>query len=116
MSTDDREALEVLKSELEFIEKGGYGRSVKTPQLPTAVFLDSLSCINYADPERKHPCSECLLINFVPAESVSQDIPCHHIPLRPGETVQTIELSGSQQDLEDAVKNWLRSTIAQLEK
>lgn len=24
-------AIEVLKAELEFIEKGGYGRSVKTP-------------------------------------------------------------------------------------
>ncbi len=115
MSTDEREKLDVMKAELEFIEKGGYGRSVKTPQQPTSIFLDSLSCINYADSQRKHPCSECLLIDFVPAESKSQEIPCHHIPLGPnGETVQSFEQDGNQQDLEDAVKRWLHGKIEQL--
>ena len=31
MAKDDRDILEVLKEELDFIEKGGYGRSVRTP-------------------------------------------------------------------------------------
>ena len=31
MAKDDRDMLELLKSELGFIEKGGYGRSVRTP-------------------------------------------------------------------------------------
>jgi hypothetical protein len=43
MPTDDRDVLEVLKAELDFIEKGGYGRSVRTPWLPTSVFQDSLT-------------------------------------------------------------------------
>ena len=31
MATDERDILELLKDELNFIEKGGYGRSVRTP-------------------------------------------------------------------------------------
>ena len=31
MPTDERDPLELLKAELSFIEKGGYGRSVRTP-------------------------------------------------------------------------------------
>jgi hypothetical protein len=52
VNKDDRETIEVLKAELDFIEKGGYGRSVKTPRQPTSVFQDSLSCLNFADPEK----------------------------------------------------------------
>jgi hypothetical protein len=31
MADDNRDTVEVLKAELDFVEKGGYGRSVKTP-------------------------------------------------------------------------------------
>ena len=31
MAKDDRDILDALKQELDFIEKGGYGRSVRTP-------------------------------------------------------------------------------------
>ncbi len=37
MPKDDRDVLEVLKFELDFIEKGGYGRSVRTPWLPVSL-------------------------------------------------------------------------------
>jgi hypothetical protein len=47
MATDDRDMLEVLKEELDFIEKGGYGRSVRTPWKPKSPFQDSLTCLNY---------------------------------------------------------------------
>jgi hypothetical protein len=47
MTKDDRDILELLKSELSFIEEGGYGRSVRTPWLPKSIFQDSLSCLNY---------------------------------------------------------------------
>jgi len=117
MSKDDRDVLETLKFELDFIEKGGYGRSVRTPWKPTSIFQDSLSCINFGDPNRTHPCDECLLIDFVPPEHRSDDVPCHHIPLtETGETVDTIERWGDQQELEEAVKNWLRTTIKKLEE
>ena len=45
MSTDKRDILDVLKFELNFLEQGGYGRSVRTPWNPTSIFQDSLSCI-----------------------------------------------------------------------
>jgi hypothetical protein len=116
MSQDDRDSLEVLKSELDFIEKGGYGRSVKTPWQPTSVFQDSPSCLNLGDIERSHPCNECLLIDFVPPEERTEDVPCHHIPLdSTGRTIDELEWKENQRETEDAVKNWLRATIKRLE-
>jgi hypothetical protein len=116
MSTDKRDILDVLKFELNFLEQGGYGRSVRTPWKPTSIFQDSLSCINFNDPERPHPCDECLLTDFVPATGEAQNVPCHHIPLNPdGETVDTMERQCNQGELEDAVKNWLRDTIKRIE-
>lgn len=117
MLTDDRDVLEVLRTELDFIENGGYGRSVRTPWKPTSVFQDSLSCINFGDPARPHSCNECLLLRFVPPERRSESVPCHHIPLNEaGETVETMEPLDDQQELEKAVKTWLRANIKRLEE
>jgi hypothetical protein len=116
MSTDKRDILEVLKFELNFLEQGGYGRSVRTPWKPTSVFQDSLSCINFNDPARPHPCSECLLSDFVPGSCQEESVPCHHIPLNQhGETVDTMERQYTQAELEEAVKNWLIDTIKRIE-
>ncbi len=116
MSDDKRDVLEVLKFELEFLEQGGYGRSVRTPWKPTSIFQDSPSCINFNDPaERPHPCNECLLTDFVPAQARGEAVPCHHIPVGPkGETVD--ELAGNQIATEDALREWLRAAIARLEQ
>lgn len=117
MPNDDRDVLEVLKAELDFIEKGGYGRSVRTPWLPTSTFQDSLSCLNFGDPERTHPCDECILMQFVPAEQRETNIPCHHIPVGPsGETISFLERMETQEDMEEAIKKWLRDTIKRLEE
>ena len=117
MSKDVRETLQVLKDELEFIEKGGYGRSVKTPWLPTSVFRDSLTCLNFADEKRPHPCSECLLIDFVPPENRNEVVPCHHIALNAvGQTIDDLEWKEDQCEMEEAVKDWLRTTIKRLEE
>ena len=116
MTKDDRDLLEILKSELDFIEQGGYGRSVRTPWRPTSIFLDSPSCLNFSGPERSHPCSECLLMSFVPPERRGAAIPCHHIPLTPaGDTVHLAEGWGDQSGMEEIVKDWLRRNIRQLE-
>ncbi len=117
MSNDKRDILEVLRFELNFLEQGGYGRSVRTPWKPTSVFQDSLSCINFNDPARPHPCSECLLTDFVPGEALSEGVPCHHIPLTPtGETVDTMERTCNQLETEEALRNWLRATIRRIEQ
>ena len=117
MSTDTRDRLEILKSELNFIEKGGYGRSVKTPWKPTSMFEDSPVCLNYADSEKPHPCSECLLVDFVPPEDREKAVPCHHIPLNSaGETVDALDWQLDQHRMEEEVESWLCSTINKLEE
>lgn len=117
MSKDPSDILQVLKFELSFLEQGGYGRSVSTPWKWTSTFRDSPSCINFNRPERTRPCTECPLIDFVPSQARSQDVPCHHIPIGPaGETVSTMEREHDLLDLEEAIKNWLRATIHQVER
>ena len=116
MAEDKRDVLDVLKFELEFLEQGGYGRSVRTPWKPTSMFQDSLSCINFNNPDERRPCSECLLNDFVPSCSQSETVPCHHIPLNAkGETVKELEEDKTQAHVEEAVRNWLRSTIQRIE-
>ncbi|HXY14578.1 MAG TPA: hypothetical protein VEI26_08765 [Terriglobales bacterium] len=117
MSDDKRDVLEVLKFELNFLEQGGYGRSVRTPWKPASVFLDSPSCINFNDSSAPHPCGECLLTDFVPLKYRDEKVPCHHIPLNTqGETVYTMERQREQIELEEALKHWLRETIQRIER
>jgi len=116
MAKDDRDILEVLKFELAFLEQGGYGRSVRTPWKPTSIFQDSISCLNFGERERVHPCSECLLIDFVPPQEREAEIPCHHIPLNvQGETVDAVNRYDNQRELEEKVKEWLRAAIQRIE-
>ena len=116
MTKDDRDILELLREELAFVEQGGYGRSVRTPWLPKSAFQDSLTCINYADPDRSHPCSECHLIDFVGPEHLSENVPCHYIPLNDaGETIEDLEAQDNQAHLERTLKQWMRSKIKQIE-
>ena len=97
MAKDDRDILEILKDELDFIEQGGYGRSVRTPWVPKSIFQDSLSCLNYGYPYRAHPCADCRLIDFVGPQDHSQPVPCHFIPLDDaGKTIEELELEGNE--------------------
>jgi hypothetical protein len=116
MSKDERDLLELLKTELDFIEKGGYGRSVRTPWKMTEAFRDSLTCVNYALPEKAHPCTECHLIDFVPNDKRRGELPCHAIPLNEaGDTVESLELENNQAKLEAVLKQWMRDKIKQIE-
>ena len=116
-SQDETNMLEVLKAELHFLEDGGYGRSVRTPWKATSTFLDSPTCLNFGDPQRREPCANCPLIALVPAPQRSNLLPCHHIPLtKAGDTISTVQGWADQDELEDAVRNWLRATIKRLEE
>jgi hypothetical protein len=101
---------------LDFIEKGGYGRSVRTPWKPTSAFQDSLTCINYQDTSHAYPCESCHLIDFVSPELRETSIPCHHIALnRAGETIEDLELKDNQSKTEEALKDWLREQIKRIQ-
>jgi len=116
MPKDDRNALELLKAELNFVKKGGYGRSPREPWRAQLIFEDSPSCMNYDSKENKAPCAECALMQFVPANKQSEKVPCRHIPLTPsGETINELYRGGTQQELEDALADWLRREIAKIE-
>jgi hypothetical protein len=116
MTTDERDILELLKEELDFVESGGYGRSVRTPWQNKSIFQDSLSCINYGYPYRAHPCNECHLLEFVDAENQTEPVPCHHIALNAdGETIEDLERKDNQAHLEREVSTWLRAKIKEIE-
>src|SRR5713101_6621794 len=110
MAHDEREMLELLRFELKFVEDGGYGRSPRTPWRPPYIFEDSPSCPNLGDPARPHPCSECLLMKFVPNALQNEKFPCRFIPLNEnGETIDCFYRCGTQLEMEEALAGWLRS-------
>ena len=114
---DNRDILELLQDELEFIEKGGYGRSVRTPWKPKSIFQESLTCLNFADPSRSHPCDQCHLIDFVSPELRAVEVPCHRIPLNDaGETIEDLDLTDNQARSEEAIKAWLRRQIKRIQQ
>jgi hypothetical protein len=47
MQKDERDLLEVLKSELEFVEQRGYQRSPETAWRPKYIFEDSPSVLSH---------------------------------------------------------------------
>jgi hypothetical protein len=114
MAKDDRDLLQVLQSELDFLSKGGYDRSVRTPREPTILFQDSPICPEF--PCRTHN-EQCLLVQFVPEAERSSAVPCHHIPLNErGETVEDLLAHEGQQRTEEVLKAWLRLAIDQLKQ
>jgi len=72
MQNDERDLLEVLKSELEFLEQRGYQRSPETAWRPKYIFEDSPSCINYNSDVNPRPCTDCALIYLVPPARLKQ--------------------------------------------
>jgi hypothetical protein len=117
MAQDERDLLDLLTFELKFLEDGGYGRSPRTPWLRQRAFEDSITCPNFGDPSRPHPCSECLLMRFVPSELKDQDSPCRLIPLNDkGETIDYFYRYGTQLELEEALAGWLRRQIKRIEE
>src|SRR6266536_3986151 len=117
MANDDRDILELLKDELDFIDKGGYGRSVRTPWKPKSAFQDSLTCLNYGYPYRAHPCNECHLLEFVSPEHQAAEVPCHYIPLNEaGETIEDLEVEDNQARLERELGDWRSTRINEIEE
>jgi hypothetical protein len=116
MPGDNRAVLEILKSELRFLENGGYRQSSRTGWRPKFIPEDSPTCLNYGSIQRLLPCSECFLMAFVPQDCRGERVPCRHIPLDvEGYTVDTFYRLGTQEELEVAWTGWLRQMIQRLE-
>lgn len=117
MERDERDLLEVLKFELKFLEDGGYGRSPRAAWRPQLIFEDSPTCMNFNSTEDLGPCTDCVLIQLVPPEFRSEQIPCRHIPFdSSGETLDSLYRYGDQVEIEEVVGGWLRANIKRLEE
>jgi hypothetical protein len=116
MHKDERDLIEVLKFELNFLEKGGYGSSPREPWRPKFIFEDSPTCMNYDCKENPAPCSDCVLMQLVPLEFRFGKIPCRQIQLNAsGETLENLYRYADQHEIEETFGNWLRATIRQSE-
>ena len=112
--SDSRSLDEVLRSELEFLNSGGYRKISWRPQF---IFEDSPTCPNYTCSQHQVPCSECILMQFVPPEKRGERFPCRYIPLNErGDTIESLYRSGTQDELESALRRWLTREIGNLEK
>jgi hypothetical protein len=117
MSKDKRDLLEVLKAELEFLEKGGYRHTARADWRPQFMFQDSPTCLNFDPTQPPKPCADCVLMQLIPEELRDKNIACRYIPLsEQGETIDSFYRTGTQEELETAIAQWLKSTIARLER
>lgn len=115
MQKDERDLLDVLRFELEFLEKGGYSPSPREPRKMNFIFEDSPTCMNYDSKDNPGPCNDCVLMALVPPGERNQTIPCRHIPLdAEGHTLEQLYRQADPQGIEDIYSKWLRATIAKL--
>ncbi len=109
--------LSALKAELEFLDKGGYGRLFRSGWRPTLLLRDSPICPNFGSDSGEHGCSECFLINAVPVETSVALFPCHHIRLNDaGDTIAKLQRTGTQAELDRTYREWLCALIKTFEK
>jgi hypothetical protein len=117
MKRDQRDVLNVLKFELEFLEKGGYGRSPRQPWRCQLMFEDSPACMKYDSKDNPDPCSDCVLMQFVPPKFRGNKISCRHIPLNAAsETLDSLYRYADQHEIYETYGKWLRTTIARIEE
>ena len=114
MSKARLETLRLLKQELDFLNRGGYGGAL--PWRPVSIFLDSPSCPNRLDAEHSTACFDCWLYPFIPEQFRQEQEPCHFIELnQDGESVRSMSRQYTPVEVEEAVRTWLIAEIRRLE-
>jgi hypothetical protein len=117
MASDGRDVLRVLERELALLESGWYDPSAETCWKAPLVFQDSPTCPNFAKLAAPHPCSGCVLMQFVPICHRQEAVPCRHVPLNNlGETVETLSRWGTPEKARALLRNWLLDTIKKLKR
>lgn len=110
-TTKDR--LQVLRNELQFLDRGGYCSPIQWRS--ARIFEDSPTCPK--DQWSACPHGDCVLLDFVPKQSRHEAIPCRHIPLNEsGETLDTLYRTGTNEEIQKTLREWLLKTIAGLEQ
>lgn len=117
MTYDPREILQQLKLEIQILERGGYLPSVRDPRNELRIFRDSASCPNLALEQKTVPCAHCWLAQYIPAEHINAEEPCHFIPLNErGETVASLVAEGRSEDAQRELLGWLKREVGRMEK
>lgn len=105
---DQGPLLELLKSELTFLEQNGTGSA---PAEAASILRES-TCLRF---KGKQDCVKCPLIDFVPVILRDQREPCQHIPLNArGETLHTLRRQYCEADVSLAIRQWLSVMIQSL--
>ena len=108
-----KERLRVLRNELQFLGTGGYRSPMQWRS--ARIFEDSPTCLKHGWSACPH--GDCLLLDFVPKECRGEAIPCRHIPLNEsGETLNTLYSTGTNEEIQKTLREWLLKTIAGLEQ
>ena len=116
METNCQTILQLLKSELEFLDKGGYKHHPRSPWRAPYIFEDSPSCPNASDRARPHLCEECWLMQFVAPELHEEQVPCRFVDLiGNGVTVDSLYRCGTPAESEEALRSWLHQRIHEVE-
>ena len=115
MAKCNPDVLEVLKSELEFLESGGYKYYLIRPWRPQLAFIESRTCQKNGM-GKPQDCDGCVLMQFVSSEWRGEKTPCWYIPLNEiGQTADSFYRWGTEHDLEHALRTWLGATILSIE-
>jgi hypothetical protein len=116
MENNSLRVLNLLRRELEFLEKGGYRRSPRLPWRAPYIFEESPSCPNYSDRTRQQRCQDCWFMQFVPRDLHTEQVPCRFVPLTAdGITVDSLYRFGSGAETEETLRTWLRRRIQAIE-
>src|SRR5690349_7402906 len=103
MAQRSNDVLDVLKSELQFLDGGGYQWCLQKPWRPPLAFVESRTCPKHAGGTTT--CGDCGLSQFVPVGALTEKNPCWHIPLNEtGQTVDSLYRWGNEEELNQALK------------
>ena len=117
MLSTDKDVLKALHEELVFLELGGYRLPQHAAWRPQFIFEDSPTCLNFRNPGKRAPCSDCALMEFVPEGSQQERFPCRHIPLDDsGLTLDLLYRTATEEEAHALVAKWLKKTIGELER
>jgi hypothetical protein len=116
MKTDRETVLQLLKSELAFLNSGGYKHCLPAPWRAAYIFEESPSCPNFPYQGQPFACEDCWLMEFVAPEFRAEPVPCRFVQLTAnGVTVDSLYRCGTQAESEEALRGWLNQRIQELE-
>ena len=117
MTRDKRDVMQVLETELRFLDTKGYDEASRHPWGVPLIFEESPTCPNANNSTQSVACNDCVLTRFVPVHRLGEKVPCRHIPLNDaGETVDTLYRWGTLSDAKLVLRKWLTKSIRKLKE